>query len=53
MTTELRLARESRQEPTKTAQEKAIELLYNQYQDRLTDINFIKAITLLESKNKT
>jgi hypothetical protein len=52
MTTELRLTRESKEEPMKTPQEKAIELLYKEYQDRLTDIDFVEAITLLESESK-
>jgi hypothetical protein len=52
MATELRLTRELKQEPIKTLQEKAIELLYKEYQDRLTDIDFVEAITLLESESK-
>jgi hypothetical protein len=52
MTTELRLARGLREELTKTLQEKTIKLLYKEYQNRLTDIDFVKAITFPEPESK-
>lgn len=58
MTTELRLAREARearqlrQEQTMTTQEKAIDILYRDYKDRLTDADFLDAVVLVETENK-
>ena len=50
LTAELCLTREAR---AKTAQKKTINLLHKKYRDRLTDIDFVEAVTLLESESKT
>jgi hypothetical protein len=54
MVDELRKSREAKQwlKEQKTIQEKAIEILYKDYEDRLTDEGFVVAINTLEADTK-
>jgi hypothetical protein len=51
MATEIRLSRESK-EAEKTPQEKAIELLYKEYESRLSEDSFVEVVTFFESESK-